>query len=54
LGDFPHGADFFTAHLAVAQVRLDIPLSRRFQGTRQVLLEALDHYPVHTFLPLQV
>src|ERR1019366_9602267 len=51
LGDLPHAGHFPAAPPTVAQVRLDIPQSRRLQRAGQVLLKALNHYRVHKFLP---
>src|ERR1019366_1422187 len=51
LGNLPHAGHFLAAHLTVAQVRLDIPESRRLQRAGQVLLKAFHHSPVHTILP---
>src|ERR1017187_926189 len=51
LGDLLHTSHFPAARLTTAQVRLDIPQSRRLQRAGQVLLKAFHHYPVHKFLP---
>src|ERR1039457_2954258 len=51
LGALLHTSHFPAARLTTAQVRLDIPQSRRLQRAGQVLLKAFHHYRVHKFLP---
>src|SRR5579863_984674 len=54
LRDLLHALNLVPAKGAGAQMRLYYPEFRRFQQTGQILFEAIHHYRVHMFLPLQM